>query len=234
VEDDCEGLPEPGTLGSPRVRVPGLAALAPDLARTDKTMKGSDPWRTEELQRGILPFMPGRRAADEERFRSDFFNAGRLQSLAYYRIERRERRYWRAREIFSCAVSELLAFRVRLRPTSFSRRQTPDLFPIFFETLRSGDPLSSGLRMVCFRALLTRKHGSPSIKCGYDKRESALAVSKRRRVSASFFSELRQLREGLWKNLKKLFLSVDIPIGVPYTHQVLRNATLLDRGGYCS
>jgi hypothetical protein len=38
----------------------------------------------------------------------------------------------------------------------------------------------------------------------------------------------------LWKNRKKLFLRVDNPISVPYTHQVLRNATLLDRGGYRS
>jgi hypothetical protein len=36
------------------------------------------------------------------------------------------------------------------------------------------------------------------------------------------------------ENRKKLFLSVDNRVGLPYTRQVLRNATLLDRGGYRS
>jgi len=36
------------------------------------------------------------------------------------------------------------------------------------------------------------------------------------------------------ENRKKLFLSVDNRVSVPYTRQVLRNATLLDRGGYRS
>jgi TetR/AcrR family transcriptional repressor of nem operon len=44
-----------------------LAALAPDLARTDKTMKAQILGELRSYQRGILPFMPGRRAADKER-----------------------------------------------------------------------------------------------------------------------------------------------------------------------
>jgi TetR/AcrR family transcriptional regulator, transcriptional repressor for nem operon len=44
-----------------------LAALAPDLARTDKTMKAQILGELRSYRRGILPFMPGRRAADKER-----------------------------------------------------------------------------------------------------------------------------------------------------------------------
>lgn len=44
-----------------------LAALAPELARADKRMKAQILGELEEYKRQMLPFMPGRRAADKER-----------------------------------------------------------------------------------------------------------------------------------------------------------------------
>lgn len=44
-----------------------LAALAPELARADKTMKTQILGELTKYKTRILPFMPGRRAADRER-----------------------------------------------------------------------------------------------------------------------------------------------------------------------
>lgn len=44
-----------------------LAALAPELARADKPMKARILAEMEEYQNRMLPFMPGRRAADKKR-----------------------------------------------------------------------------------------------------------------------------------------------------------------------
>jgi TetR/AcrR family transcriptional repressor of nem operon len=44
-----------------------LAALAPELARADKRMKGQILEELEKYKSRMLPFMPGRRAADKER-----------------------------------------------------------------------------------------------------------------------------------------------------------------------
>jgi len=44
-----------------------LAALAPELARTDKTMKAQILGELMRYKSRMLPFMPGRRAADKER-----------------------------------------------------------------------------------------------------------------------------------------------------------------------
>ena len=44
-----------------------LAALAPELARTDNTMKAQIRGELRRYKRRILPFMPGRRASDKER-----------------------------------------------------------------------------------------------------------------------------------------------------------------------
>ncbi len=44
-----------------------LAALAPELARTDKAMKGAIVGELIEYKSRMLPWMPGRRAADKER-----------------------------------------------------------------------------------------------------------------------------------------------------------------------
>jgi len=44
-----------------------LAALAPDLARADKTMKAQILGDLMSYKSRMLPFMPGRRAADKER-----------------------------------------------------------------------------------------------------------------------------------------------------------------------
>jgi TetR/AcrR family transcriptional regulator, transcriptional repressor for nem operon len=44
-----------------------LAALATDLARTDKRMKAQILGELEKYEKRIVPFMPGRRAADKER-----------------------------------------------------------------------------------------------------------------------------------------------------------------------
>lgn len=44
-----------------------LAALAPELARADKTMKPQILAEMEKYKSRLLPFMPGRRAADKER-----------------------------------------------------------------------------------------------------------------------------------------------------------------------
>jgi TetR/AcrR family transcriptional repressor of nem operon len=44
-----------------------LAALAPELARADKTMKAQILAEMEKYKSRMLPFMPGRRTADKER-----------------------------------------------------------------------------------------------------------------------------------------------------------------------
>ncbi|MGA9960420.1 MAG: TetR/AcrR family transcriptional regulator, partial [Acidobacteriaceae bacterium] len=44
-----------------------LAALAPELARADKAMKGAIVGELIEYKSRMLPWMPGRRAADKER-----------------------------------------------------------------------------------------------------------------------------------------------------------------------
>lgn len=44
-----------------------LAALAPELARTDKNMKAQILGELARYKSRMLPFMPGRRAADKER-----------------------------------------------------------------------------------------------------------------------------------------------------------------------
>jgi TetR/AcrR family transcriptional repressor of nem operon len=44
-----------------------MAALAPELARADKTMKPQILGELTKYQNRMLPFMPGRRAADKER-----------------------------------------------------------------------------------------------------------------------------------------------------------------------
>jgi TetR/AcrR family transcriptional repressor of nem operon len=44
-----------------------LAALAPELARTDKTMKAQILGELMRYKSRMLPLMPGRRAADKER-----------------------------------------------------------------------------------------------------------------------------------------------------------------------
>jgi TetR/AcrR family transcriptional regulator, transcriptional repressor for nem operon len=44
-----------------------LAALAPELARADKSMKGEILEEMTKYKTRMLPFMPGRRAADKER-----------------------------------------------------------------------------------------------------------------------------------------------------------------------
>jgi TetR/AcrR family transcriptional repressor of nem operon len=44
-----------------------LAALAPELARADKAMKAEIYGELTKYQNRMLPFMPGRRAADKER-----------------------------------------------------------------------------------------------------------------------------------------------------------------------
>jgi TetR/AcrR family transcriptional repressor of nem operon len=44
-----------------------LAALAPELARADKAMKGEISEELTKHKNRMLPFMPGRRAADRER-----------------------------------------------------------------------------------------------------------------------------------------------------------------------
>jgi TetR/AcrR family transcriptional repressor of nem operon len=44
-----------------------LAALAPELARADKTMKAQIFGELTKYKSRMLPFMPGRRAADKER-----------------------------------------------------------------------------------------------------------------------------------------------------------------------
>jgi len=44
-----------------------LAALAPELARADKSMKARILGEMEKYKCRMLPFMPGRRAADKER-----------------------------------------------------------------------------------------------------------------------------------------------------------------------
>ena len=44
-----------------------LAALAPELARADKAMKAQILGELEKYKRRMLPFMPGRRAAEKER-----------------------------------------------------------------------------------------------------------------------------------------------------------------------
>jgi hypothetical protein len=77
VEDDCGGLPEPGTLGSPRVRMP-VGGPGSRFSADRQDDEGSDPWRTEELQEGNTSLHarpPGRR--QRARFRSDFFNHAR-------------------------------------------------------------------------------------------------------------------------------------------------------------
>lgn len=44
-----------------------LAALAPELARADETMKSRILEQLSQYRTRVLPFMPGRRAADKER-----------------------------------------------------------------------------------------------------------------------------------------------------------------------
>lgn len=48
---------------SPRMGCP-LTAFAPELARADKRMKAQILDELEEYKRQMLPFVPGRRAAD--------------------------------------------------------------------------------------------------------------------------------------------------------------------------
>jgi TetR/AcrR family transcriptional repressor of nem operon len=87
-----------------------LAALASELARADKTMKAQILGEMEKYKSRMLPFMPGRRAADKERAFVVIISTmlGRLQSPAYYQTGRNEQEYSRAHEIFSCAASDLL------------------------------------------------------------------------------------------------------------------------------
>ena len=66
VEDGCEGLPQPAALRSSECGCP-LAALAPELARADETMKVQILGELTKYKDRMLPFMPGRRVADKER-----------------------------------------------------------------------------------------------------------------------------------------------------------------------
>lgn len=62
-----------------------LAALAPQLARADKSMKAQILKELEKYKSRMLPFMPGRRAADKERAFSTIFST-MLGALAIARI----------------------------------------------------------------------------------------------------------------------------------------------------
>lgn len=87
-----------------------LAALAPELARADKGMKPQIVAELVNYKSQMLPFMPGRRTVDKERAFFAIFSTmiGATEIARMLPDPRCGRKCWGAREIFSCAVSDLL------------------------------------------------------------------------------------------------------------------------------
>jgi TetR/AcrR family transcriptional regulator, transcriptional repressor for nem operon len=87
-----------------------LAALAPELARADKTMTAQILGELTKYKTRILPFMPRRRPADRERAFFVIYSTmvGAIAIAAYCQIQRHERQCSPAHETFSWAASNLL------------------------------------------------------------------------------------------------------------------------------
>ena len=87
-----------------------LAALAPELARVDKGMRGTGPCRAGEVQGSNASLYAGpARRRQGARILFDIFNhdRGGRNSLACCQSPRCGKKCWRAQESFSCTAFEL-------------------------------------------------------------------------------------------------------------------------------
>jgi len=83
-----------------------LPALAPEMARSDETMKAGIFEEVKKYKSRMQPFMPGERTVDKERAFFSFFQrwSGQLKSFGCCRSQRCERKFWRAQENLCCAA----------------------------------------------------------------------------------------------------------------------------------
>ena len=88
-----------------------LATLAPELARVDKRMKPQIVAELVNYKSRMLPFMPGRRTADKERAFFAIFSTmiGAVEIARMLPDRAMREKVLGAREIFSCAASDLLS-----------------------------------------------------------------------------------------------------------------------------